>query len=445
MKSACLKIALLLICFPLCLTAWSQTKMVSGKVTSGEDSQPLSGVSVIVKNKSIGTQTAGNGEFSIEASSNDILVFSYSGYAPQEVQVGISSSVNISLKAELAKMDEVVVVGYGTQSRRNVTSSVSKMDKEVLANAPRSNVGSALQGTVSGLQAVNATGQPGAGPILLLRGGASINSPGAPLVVIDGTIRSYNDIASEDIASIELLKDAASTAIYGARDTFKSVDTSSLVDKVEASLVELLLERKLRVGDVIPKEIELSEALGVSRTVIREALTRLRLMGLIESKKKKGSVITSPDLFGMMSKSMNPHILDQDTLREIFEIRLVLEIGMADLIFKHITREDIEELKKIVSNEPPATQYHLFNIEHEIAFHGKLYEITGNNTMKKFQKMLLPVFDYVHNSGLLKKQPMLKTFVSHKGLVDILEDGTPELFRNAMRNHLENHFARLFS
>jgi GntR family transcriptional regulator, transcriptional repressor for pyruvate dehydrogenase complex len=232
--------------------------------------------------------------------------------------------------------------------------------------------------------------------------------------------------------------------IRALKETFKSVDTSSLVDKVEASLVELLLERKLAVGDVIPKEIELSESLGVSRTVIREALTRLRLMGLIESKKKKGSVITSPDLFGMMSKSMNPHILDQDTLKEIFEIRLVLEIGMADLIFQHITKDDIEELKKIVSNEPPATQYHLFNIEHEIAFHGKLYEITGNNTMKKFQKMLLPVFDYVHNSGLLKKQPMLKTFVSHKGLVDILEDGTPELFRNAMRNHLENHFARIF-
>jgi GntR family transcriptional regulator, transcriptional repressor for pyruvate dehydrogenase complex len=232
--------------------------------------------------------------------------------------------------------------------------------------------------------------------------------------------------------------------IRALKETFKSVDTSSLVDKVEASLVELLVERKLKVGDVIPKEIELSESLGVSRTVIREALTRLRLMGLIESKKKKGSVITSPDLFGMMSKSMNPHILDQDTLKEIFEIRLVLEIGMADLIFQHITKDDIEELKKIVSNEPPVTQYHLFNIEHEIAFHGKLYEITGNNTMKKFQKMLLPVFDYVHNSGLLKKQPMLKTFVSHKGLVDILEDGTPELFRNAMRNHLENHFARIF-
>ena len=229
-----------------------------------------------------------------------------------------------------------------------------------------------------------------------------------------------------------------------ANNNFRLVDTSSLVDKVEANLVQLLQDRKLKVGDAIPKEMELAETLGVSRTVIREALSRLRMMGLIETKKKKGAVITSPDLFGIMSKSMNPHVLSQETLKEIFEIRLVLEIGMADLLFQRITKEDIEELKAIVSNEPPATQYHLFNIEHEIAFHGKLYEITGNETMKKFQKMLLPVFDYVHNSGLLKKQPLLKMFVSHKELVDILENGTPEAFRNGMRGHLENHFTRLF-
>lgn len=227
-------------------------------------------------------------------------------------------------------------------------------------------------------------------------------------------------------------------------ESFKSVDTSTLVDRVEANLITLLEQRKLKVGDSIPKELELAEMLGVSRTVIREALLRLRTRGLIESKKKKGAVITSPDLFGNLAKSMNPYILDQETLKEIFEIRLVLEIGMADFLFHRITKEDIDELKKIVSSEPPATQYHLFNIEHEIAFHGKLYAITGNNTLKKFQNMLLPVFDYVHNSGLIKKQPMLKTFVSHKGLVDILENGTPEEFRNGMRNHLENHFARLF-
>jgi len=157
--------------------------------------------------------------------------------------------------------------------------------------------------------------------------------------------------------------------LAGLKSSLKSIDTSSLVDKVEANLVELLQERKLKVGDSIPKEIELAETLGVSRTVIREARLRLRVMGLIESKKKKGAVITSPDLCGNMSKSMNPHVLDQDTLKEIFEIRLVLEIGMADFIFHRITKEDLNELKKIMSQEPPATEHHLFHIEYEVAFH----------------------------------------------------------------------------
>lgn len=233
-------------------------------------------------------------------------------------------------------------------------------------------------------------------------------------------------------------------SIKTINDTFKSIENISLVDKVEANLVQLLQEQKLKVGDSIPTELELAEKLGVSRTVIREAMLRLRMMGLIESKKKKGSVVTSPDLFGNMSKSMNPHILSPETLREVFEIRLVLEIGMADLLFHRITKGDIKALHAIVDDEPLATQYHLFNSEHEIEFHGKLYEITGNATLKKFQKMLLPVFNYVHNSGLLKKQPLLKMFVSHKELVAILENGTPEQFRNGMRGHLENHFTRLF-
>jgi GntR family transcriptional repressor for pyruvate dehydrogenase complex len=223
-----------------------------------------------------------------------------------------------------------------------------------------------------------------------------------------------------------------------------TIDTRSLVDKVESNLVELLKDRKLKVGDSIPKEIELAETLGVSRTVIREALLRMRTMGLIESKKKKGAVITSPDIFGIMSKSINPHVLDQETLKEMFELRLVLEIGMADLLYHRITKQDIAELYAIVADEPPATQYHVFNIEHEIRFHSKLYEISGNETMKKFQKMLLPIFDYVHNSGLLKKQSLLKTFVSHKELVDLLENGTPDAFRVGMRGHLENHFVRIF-
>ncbi|MEZ4903600.1 MAG: SusC/RagA family TonB-linked outer membrane protein [Spirosomataceae bacterium] len=131
--------------------------------------------------------------------------------------MGNVNTINVVLKPESATLGEVVVVGYGTQSRKNITSSIGKLDTEVLANAPRANVGSALQGSLAGLQVINRSGTPGAAPTILLRGGASINSPGAPLVVVDGVIRALNDIAPDDIASIELLKDAASTSIYGAR------------------------------------------------------------------------------------------------------------------------------------------------------------------------------------------------------------------------------------
>lgn len=224
----------------------------------------------------------------------------------------------------------------------------------------------------------------------------------------------------------------------------KSIDTSSLVDKVESNLIELFVEKNFKVGDSIPKELELAESLGVSRTVVREAMLRLRMMGLIESKKHRGAVITSPDLVSVLEKSMNPKILDDGTLKEVFEMRLSLEIGMADFIMKRVKPEDIAELRVLVENEPTLSDQMLFQIEHEIAFHGKLYEITGNETMKKFQKLLLPVFDYVHKSGLLKKMPVNRQYVSHRGIVDIIENGNAEQLRNAMRNHLENHFARLF-
>jgi len=224
----------------------------------------------------------------------------------------------------------------------------------------------------------------------------------------------------------------------------RSVDTSSLVDRVEKNLIELFIEKEFKVGDIIPTELELKEAMGVSRTVIREALLRLRMIGLIDSKKHRGAVITSPDLTTILQKSMNPQMLDASTLREIFEMRLSLEIGMADFIIQRVTPKDIAELKLIVKSEPKKSQAHLFQIEHEIKFHGKLYDITGNETLKNFQKMLLPVFDYVHQSGLLKKQVVLKQFVSHAGLIELIEKGSAEKLRNGIRNHLENHFSRIF-
>lgn len=226
-------------------------------------------------------------------------------------------------------------------------------------------------------------------------------------------------------------------------ESLRNVDTSSLVDRVEKNLIELFIEKGFKVGDTIPTELELKEAMGVSRTVIREALLRLRMIGLIDSKKRRGAVITSPDLTAVLQKSMNPQMLDDSTLREIFEMRLSLEIGMADFIIQRVTPEDIAELKAIVKSEPKKAQTHLFQIEQEIKFHGKLYDITGNETLKNFQKMLLPIFDYVHQSGILKKQIVLKQFVSHAGLIELIEKGSAEKLRNGIRNHLENHFLRI--
>lgn len=198
-------------------TSFAQTRKLTGRVLSDEDKNPLQGVTISVKGKKALTQTLADGYYSIQAAKGDVLVFSFAGFTDQSLTIAEGELPVIKLLPDVSRLSDVVVVGYGTQSRRNITSAIAKLDKEVLASVPRANIGAALQGTVSGLQVVNATGQPGASPVILLRGGASINSPGSPLVVIDGIIRAYNDIASEDVASIELLKDAAATAIYGAR------------------------------------------------------------------------------------------------------------------------------------------------------------------------------------------------------------------------------------
>lgn len=232
--------------------------------------------------------------------------------------------------------------------------------------------------------------------------------------------------------------------IFNFPSSLDPVDTSSLVDKVELRLIRFFLDNQLQPGDAIPKELDLSQSLGVSRTVIREALLRLRMVGLIQSRKKRGTILSNPDLLSLLHKTLYPTMMDQKTLRDVFEMRLVLEIGMADLIFNRVTKKDIADLEHITKNEPDKSSDYLFDVPHEIAFHGKLYEITGNETLKGFQQMLLPIFQYVHESGLLKKDVKVKRYVSHKQLVEIIKTGTPEKFREAMRKHLENHFKRLF-
>ncbi|MBL1408852.1 FadR/GntR family transcriptional regulator [Sphingobacterium faecale] len=218
----------------------------------------------------------------------------------------------------------------------------------------------------------------------------------------------------------------------------KPIAVNTRADLVEIQLREYLDKKGLKAGDVLPTEMDLSEALGVSRNVLREGLSRLRMLGLIESKKKRGMVLTSPDILGSFERVLNPQLMDTSTLKNLFELRLVLESGLADLLFLRKTDADIKELEAIIKKDKSGDN-DVFRVNSEIAFHGKLYEITGNETLKRFQIMLMPVFDYV----LKNENRSIKSNVSHADLVKILKEGTKEDFVLAMREHLRPHYENL--
>lgn len=228
-------------------------------------------------------------------------------------------------------------------------------------------------------------------------------------------------------------------------ESLTSIDTSSLVDKAEASIINYIQKNQFKVGDVLPKELDLAESLGVSRTVIREALLRLRAIGLLESKKHKGAVLTNPDVLGSLRKVFHPSILDADTLKDMFEMRLALEVGMADFIVNNITDEDIKELEEICKDIVSGDTAFPWQIDDEIRFHGKLYKISQNKILLELQEMLYPIFQYVHQSGILDQPIKDVEFVSHKDLVEVLKSRDADAYRIAIRKHLNNHFARILS
>lgn len=217
----------------------------------------------------------------------------------------------------------------------------------------------------------------------------------------------------------------------------KPLSSKSMAERVEVSLREYFARESFKPGDPLPTELELAAALGVSRNVVREALSRFKMLGIIETKKKTGMVISNPDIVGTFEKVMNPAIMDEATLQDLFELRLVLETGIADLLYIRKTEKDLDELEEIAASEVKGNN---FRINNEIAFHGKLYEMTGNDTLKKFQTMLLPIFGYVIK---LENKKYISGKVTHQGLVKILRNGTPEEFKKGMLAHLQPHFDRI--
>ncbi|TDT47394.1 TonB-linked SusC/RagA family outer membrane protein [Maribacter spongiicola] len=199
------------------LSSWSQ-QTVSGNVSDEEG--PLPGASVIVQGTTRGTTTDFDGNFTIEANSEDALQVSYIGYEPQSISIGNQTQLNIILKAG-NKLDEVVVIGYGTTKKSDLTGSVSSVSSDDITQVPSSRVDQVLQGRAAGVQVTQTSGAPGAGTAIRVRGGNSITGSNEPLWVIDGIVVgtnfNLNNINASDIKSIEILKDASSIAIYGSR------------------------------------------------------------------------------------------------------------------------------------------------------------------------------------------------------------------------------------
>ena len=212
----------------------AQSRTVSGKVTGAGDGTPLPGVSVVVKGTTVGTATSVDGSFNVTVPSDaNTLVFRYIGYLTKEVALGANTSVNVVLELDNKQLEEVVVVGYGTQSKARVTSAISSVQAKDIAEQPVPDISQALQGRVAGVQIASGSGRPGAPVSVRVRGRASIEAGNEPLWVVDGVILPSNSNATpstvgagisplanlnpEDIESVEVLKDAAAAAIYGSR------------------------------------------------------------------------------------------------------------------------------------------------------------------------------------------------------------------------------------
>ncbi len=207
---------LLLLFALLPASVFAQMRTISGEVMAVTG--PIPGVSVSVKLLNTGTFTDSLGRYQIQAKKGDILVFTSAEYQPVEMEVGVDDIINIELKAGVTTMNEVVVIGYGSQSKRNVTGSVSKVDMKSVQHLPNTNFSQALRGRVAGVQFTD-NGRPGQNGSIMIRGQRSLNASNEPLIILDGIFfhGSKQDINFNDVESIEILKDASASAIYGSR------------------------------------------------------------------------------------------------------------------------------------------------------------------------------------------------------------------------------------
>lgn len=219
-----------------------------------------------------------------------------------------------------------------------------------------------------------------------------------------------------------------------------STGGSSLVDQLELQLMQYIKGLNLKVGDALPNEMSMVEQLGVSRSVLREALSRLKMVGLVSSRPRRGMVITEPPVFEGLKRVIIPQFMSEDTIFDMLGLRIALETGMCTDILRNITPGDIEELRDIVKLGVVLGK-NTYAHQSETEFHMKLYSITGNPLVVMFQDIISPVVEYV-NKHLGDKIQQINDelesagkMATHSDILHFLETKDGPGFRDAMERH----------
>jgi len=213
------------------------------------------------------------------------------------------------------------------------------------------------------------------------------------------------------------------------------VDRKSLSEQVEEQLRDAIRDMGLKPGDALPGEIDLAERFGVSRNVVREALVRLKAVGVLDSRKNRGIVLCEPDWVSNMSDIMDLPVWNDDSWRELAEIRVMLELGMAELIYRRKTPEEVQRLDDIVSREEADPSNQELGTECDFEFHVTLYRITGNHTLLRFQSLLRKSLDKSHAHTFFPDRFSNPERVNHRIVLESLKNDSLTDFLHTMYRH----------
>lgn len=228
------------------------------------------------------------------------------------------------------------------------------------------------------------------------------------------------------------------------------LSTTTLADQVEEKIIEYIKEKNLTPGDSLPGEMQFSEMLGISRNIVREAMSRLRMLGLIQSRTKRGIVLMEPPLLNGFRKVLDPKLLSIKTIKEMMGMRIALEIGIAEFLFVNLNEKCISELEQIVSRQQ-AIGINNLSVEDEMAFHTKIYEIAGNDFILQFNELIHPIFvfskqNYESYFLPVNQKLMIKgEVIMHSDLLKYIKNRDKEGYRKAMQQHLKPYWEFLFN